>query len=87
MFSDPSVRDDFPSAKSFREYFGKWSNFGGFPRYIGPKNEEEYQALIKANSISISREDALGTKAIQEVGSARIHGRVPLRYLPGYGAG
>lgn len=66
VFSDPSIRADFPSAKSFREYFGEWSNFGGFPRYIGPKNTEEYQALIKAHSISISREDAIGTKAIDE---------------------
>ena len=66
VFSDPSIRSDFPSAKSFREYFGEWSNFGGFPRYIGPRNTNEYQALIKAHSISISRKDALGTKAVQE---------------------
>jgi len=64
-FIDPSVTDKWPTARSFREYFGLWDESMGWPRFIGPIHTAEYAELIASQSIALSREDALGLEPVE----------------------
>lgn len=64
-FMDPSTRDRWPTAKSFRDYFGEWDDSMGFPRFVRPRHTAEYAQLIAENSISITREAALGLEPVK----------------------
>lgn len=57
---NPSVREQFPTAQSFREHFGLWNGF----RFIRTINEAEYTSLVKEHSISMTREEAIGVKGV-----------------------
>jgi len=65
VFIDPSIRERWPTAKSFREYFGEWDDSAGFPRFVRPLHTAEYTELIAENSIALTREAALGVEPVK----------------------
>lgn len=64
-FMDPATRERWPTAKHFRDYFGEWDDTKGYPQFIRPLHTAEYAQLIAENSISITREAALGVEAVK----------------------
>ena len=53
-FLDPSIRDKWPTARDFREYFGEWSTIKGFPELIRPIRQYELNAYIQGNVIPMA---------------------------------
>lgn len=53
-FLDPEIRDKWPSARDFREHFGEWSMFKGFPELIRPRNQWELNAYIQPHVITMT---------------------------------
>lgn len=53
-FLDPSIRDKWPTARDFREYFGEWSTVKGFPELIRPIRQYELNAYIQDNVIPMA---------------------------------
>lgn len=58
-FLDPTIRDHWPSAKDFREYFGEWTNVKGFPELIRPRHQAELNMYLQPNVIPMTREDSV----------------------------
>ncbi|UVG34607.1 DNA helicase [Microbacterium phage Cheeto1] len=52
-FLDPSIRDRWPSARDFREYFGEWTNVKGFPELIKPRHQAELSLYLQPNVITM----------------------------------
>lgn len=52
-FLDPSIRNQWPGAKDFREYFGEWTNVKGFPELIRPRNQAELNQYLQPNVITM----------------------------------
>lgn len=52
-FLDPSIREHWPSARDFREYFGEWTTVKGFPELIRPRHQYELNAYIQPNVITM----------------------------------
>lgn len=53
-FLDPSIRDDWPTARDFREHFGEWSNVKGYPELIRPIRQYELNNYIQGNVVTMS---------------------------------
>lgn len=53
-FLDPSIRDHWPTARDFREYFGEWTNVKGFPELIRPIRQYELNAYIQGNVVTMT---------------------------------
>lgn len=56
-FLNPSRFNDLPTVGEFKAHYGKWSDFGGYPKYLGPRNLEELQERMAADAIIVRRED------------------------------
>ncbi|QKN87741.1 DNA helicase [Microbacterium phage Ixel] len=52
-FLDPSIRERWPSARDFREYFGEWTTVKGFPELIRPVRQFELNAYLQPNVITM----------------------------------
>jgi len=52
-FLDPSIRDKWPTARDFREYFGEWTTVKGFPELVRPRHQYELSMYLKPNVITM----------------------------------
>lgn len=52
-FLDPEIREEWPSAKDFREHFGEWTNVKGFPELVRPRNQYELNQYLQPNVITM----------------------------------
>jgi hypothetical protein len=52
-FLDPDIRDQWASARDFREHFGEWTNVKGFPELIRPRNQFQLNQYIQPNVITM----------------------------------
>lgn len=52
-FLNPAIRDRWPSARDFREYFGEWSTVKGFPELVRPRRQAELNAYIQGDVITM----------------------------------
>lgn len=52
-FLDPAIRDEWESARDFREHFGEWTTVKGFPELIRPRNQWELNQYIQPNVITM----------------------------------
>lgn len=52
-FLDPAIRDEWESARDFREHFGEWTTVKGFPELIKPRNQYELNAYLQPNVITM----------------------------------
>jgi hypothetical protein len=52
-FVDPDIRDEWPSARDFREHFGEWTTVKGFPELIKPIRQYELNRYIQPNVVTM----------------------------------
>lgn len=52
-FLNPDIRDEWPSARDFREYFGEWTTVKGFPELVRPRRQAELNAYIQSDVITM----------------------------------
>ncbi|AXQ52904.1 DNA helicase [Microbacterium phage Neferthena] len=52
-FVNPEIRERWPSAKDFREYFGEWTNVKGYPELIKPIRQAELNAYIQNDVVTM----------------------------------
>ena len=52
-FLNPDIRDKWPTAKDFREYFGEWTNVKGYPELIRPIRQAELNAYIQGDVVTM----------------------------------
>lgn len=52
-FLDPAIRDEWESARDFREHFGEWTTVKGFPELIRPRNQYQLNHYIQPNVITM----------------------------------
>lgn len=52
-FLNPAIRDKWPSAKDFREYFGEWTSVKGYPELVRPRHQAELNAYIQHDVITM----------------------------------
>lgn len=72
-FLDPSIRERWPTAKSWREYFAEWRNWKGYPEMVRLKNQSELKYLVSRDSFVVRRDDVLDVVPI-----AKCYYRFPL---------
>lgn len=58
-FLDPSIRDRWPTASSFREYFGEWYYGKGYPILVRPKNIEELYEYLQPRVAVMAKQEPL----------------------------
>jgi len=52
-FLNPDIRDNWPTARDFREHFGEWTNVKGYPELIRPRNQYELNSYIQSDVITM----------------------------------
>lgn len=52
-FLDPAIREEWETARDFREHFGEWTNVKGFPELVRPRNQWELNQYIQPNVITM----------------------------------
>ncbi|QZE10330.1 DNA helicase [Microbacterium phage Luna18] len=52
-FLNPDIRDKWPTAKDFREYFGEWTNVKGYPELVRPIRQAELNAYIQGDVVTM----------------------------------
>lgn len=52
-FLDPSIRDRWPTAADFRDYFGEWTTYKGFPELVRPRHQYELNQYLQPNVITM----------------------------------
>lgn len=52
-FLNPAIRDRWPSAKDFREYFGEWTTVKGYPELVRPIHQAELNSYIQDDVITM----------------------------------
>lgn len=52
-FLNPAIRDKWPTAKDFREYFGEWTSVKGYPELVRPRHQAELNAYIQNDVITM----------------------------------
>jgi hypothetical protein len=52
-FVNPDIRDRWPSARDFREYFGEWTTLKGFPELVRPIRQAELNQYIQSDVITM----------------------------------
>lgn len=52
-FLNPDIRDKWPTAKDFREYFGEWTTVKGWPELIRPRHQAELNAYIQGDVVTM----------------------------------
>lgn len=53
-FLDPSIRERFPSALAFREHFGEWTSYKGFPELVRARNVPELHTLLSEHVVTLT---------------------------------
>lgn len=53
-FLDPSIRDRWSTAGHFREYFGEWTTYKGFPELVRPIRQYELNAYLQPNVVTMT---------------------------------
>jgi hypothetical protein len=53
-FLDPEIRNEWPSARDFREHFGEWTTVKGFPELVRPRNQYELNKYLQPNVITMT---------------------------------
>lgn len=54
VFLDPSIKEKWASAWHFRNYFGEWTTYKGFPELVRPIRQYELNAYIQPNVITMT---------------------------------
>jgi len=52
-FLDPAIREHWPTAADFREYFGEWTTVKGYPELIRPRHQYELSMYLQPNVITM----------------------------------
>jgi hypothetical protein len=52
-FLNPAIRQQWESARDFREYFGEWTNVKGFPELIRPRHQAELSQYLQPDVITM----------------------------------
>jgi len=52
-FLNPAIRDEWASARDFREHFGEWTNVKGFPELIRPIRQAQLNEYIQSDVITM----------------------------------
>lgn len=52
-FLNPAIRDRWPTARDFREYFGEWSTVKGYPELVRPRRQAELNEYIQSDVITM----------------------------------
>lgn len=52
-FLNPAIRDKWPAAKDFREYFGEWTTVKGWPELVRPRHQAELNAYIQDDVVTM----------------------------------
>ncbi len=52
-FLNPAIRDKWPTAKDFREYFGEWTTVKGWPELVRPRHQAELNAYIQDDVVTM----------------------------------
>jgi SNF2-related domain/Helicase conserved C-terminal domain len=52
-FLDPSIRDEWETARDFREHFGEWTTVKGFPELVRPRNQYQLNQYLQPNVITM----------------------------------
>lgn len=52
-FVNPEIRERWPTAKDFREYFGEWTNVKGYPELVRPIRQAELNAYIQNDVVTM----------------------------------
>lgn len=52
-FLNPDIRDRWPTARDFREYFGEWSTVKGWPELVRPIRQAEMNAYIQDDVVTM----------------------------------
>lgn len=58
-FLNPSRFSEWRTVDEFKNYFGKWTNRFGFPKFLAPRNKEELHELMAEDAFFAKREDCL----------------------------
>lgn len=58
-FLNPKRFHDLPTADEFKNYFGKWTNRFGFPKFLAPRNMDELNERMAEDAFFAKREDCL----------------------------
>lgn len=66
-FLNPERFSEWPTLAEFKMHFGRWTDFGGFPKYLGPKNVEQLQELMAKDSVIVRREDCFDLPPREDV--------------------
>lgn len=53
-FLDPSIRDRWATASDFRNYFGEWTTYKGFPELVRPIHQYELNAYLQPNVVTMT---------------------------------
>lgn len=53
-FLDPAIRDRWSSARDFREYFGEWTTYKGFPELVRPIRQAELNAYLGPHVVTMT---------------------------------
>lgn len=53
-FLNPGIRDSWPSARNFRNYFGEWTSYRGFPELVRPIRQAEMHAYFQPDVVSMA---------------------------------
>lgn len=52
-FLNPAIREKWPTAKDFREYFGEWTTVKGWPELVRPRHQAELNAYIQGDVVTM----------------------------------
>lgn len=53
-FLDPGIRKKWPSAKAFRDHFGEWTMYKGYPELVRPIRQYELNAYLQPNVVTMA---------------------------------
>jgi len=52
-FVNPAIREKWPTARDFREYFGEWTTVKGYPELVRPIRQAELNAYIQNDVVTM----------------------------------
>jgi SNF2 family DNA or RNA helicase len=56
-FLNPHRFEDLPTLADFKDHYGRWTNAGGFPKWLGGKNMAELARRMQEDGVVVKRED------------------------------
>lgn len=66
-FLNPSRFEDWSTSSDFREHFGRWIERNGFKQFVGPRNMNQLQQLIREDAVIVRREDCFDLPAREDI--------------------